>query len=90
MLKYNQELVALEADICDEYCPLEGLSCGLPLVADIEKGLKQGVVWMCHSDSRRPCSATRVLAKKLGIKINLKTQQPVEEPEEFFALVDCY
>lgn len=22
MLKYNQELVALEADICDEYCPL--------------------------------------------------------------------
>lgn len=86
-MKLSKHLDALKIQECDEFCPLEGLPCGIPTVYDIKRALEQGVVWMCHTNPNTPCSATRAIARANNIKLNLHQQTCIEDADKFFELV---
>jgi hypothetical protein len=70
---------------CDQFCPLEGVPCGLPEPLDVKAALIKGYTWMCHSNPSRPCATTIYFAEDLGI--NPEDLEQVTEPDDLFTVI---
>lgn len=66
---------------CDEYCPANGFSCGLPEPSEIKAGLSKGMAWMCHSNPRVHCCMTEHYASEMQIDLEDPILIQVEESE---------
>ena len=72
-------------DCCDEFCPLQGMPCGLPEPPDIKKGLESTpqLIWMCHSNPNVACTTTDYIAEQYEISLDEENGLRIEDSEEF-------
>ena len=76
-------LAEINYEPCDQFCPVEGVECGIPTAKEVEGALVNNkIAWKCHSFNRL-CFSTIYAAKKNNIEID-ESYNFIGEPEEFF------